>query len=214
MKNRITAFLLCCLILLSAVSVSVTAEAEQSPVGQAQALMDGILEFQRKQASAASTQEWIDGWLCANAGKSAEWYVLGLSQSGEYDFSAYERALVEYLSKDRTVSASTRQKYALALAASGSTHRYISETLTDSIGAMGVMSVVYGLHLLNNGYVSPAYTVEETVDLRPAAIIDYFGLRKPIYASLSAYGHFGREELGVKWEDTDIAETLRKKAGI
>ncbi len=59
-----------------------------------------------------------------------------------------------------------------------------------------------------------AKTVEETVDLRPAAIIDYFGLRKPIYASLSAYGHFGREELGVKWEDTDIAETLRKKAGI
>ncbi len=59
-----------------------------------------------------------------------------------------------------------------------------------------------------------AAIVRETVDLRPAAIIDYFDLRRPIYAPLSAYGHFGREELGVKWEDTDIAPTLRKKAGI
>ena len=57
-----------------------------------------------------------------------------------------------------------------------------------------------------------AKIVEETVDLRPAAIIDYFELRKPIYAPLSAYGHFGREELGVKWENTDIAEILREKA--
>ena len=59
-----------------------------------------------------------------------------------------------------------------------------------------------------------AAIVSEVVDLRPAAIIDYFELRKPIYAPLSAYGHFGREELGVKWEQTDIAETLRVKAGI
>ena len=59
-----------------------------------------------------------------------------------------------------------------------------------------------------------AAIVAETVDLRPAAIIDYFELRNPIYAPLSAYGHFGREELGVKWENTDIAETLRVKAGI
>lgn len=52
----------------------------------------------------------------------------------------------------------------------------------------------------------------ETVDLRPTAIIDYFGLRKPIYSALSAYGHFGREDLGVRWEMTDIAKTLADKA--
>ena len=59
-----------------------------------------------------------------------------------------------------------------------------------------------------------AAIVNETVDLRPAAIIDYFDLRKPIYAPLSAYGHFGREDLGVRWEKTDIAEILRTKLGI
>ena len=51
-------------------------------------------------------------------------------------------------------------------------------------------------------------------DLRPAAIIDAFDMRKPIYSSLSAYGHLGREELGVKWEQTDKTEALREAIGI
>ncbi|MGN1095410.1 MAG: methionine adenosyltransferase [Eubacteriales bacterium] len=59
-----------------------------------------------------------------------------------------------------------------------------------------------------------AALLHETVDFRPAAIIDYFDLRKPIYKALSSYGHFGREELGVRWEKTDIADLLRDKAGI
>ena len=59
-----------------------------------------------------------------------------------------------------------------------------------------------------------AKIVCDTVDLRPAAIIDYFDLRRPIYSALSAYGHFGREELNVKWEKTDIAGILSEKAGV
>jgi len=50
--------------------------------------------------------------------------------------------------------------------------------------------------------------VNKLVDLRPAAIIKKFDLRKPIYKALSAYGHMGREELGVKWELCDIADEL------
>ncbi len=50
--------------------------------------------------------------------------------------------------------------------------------------------------------------VNELVDLRPAAIINKFDLRRPIYKELSAYGHMGREELGVKWEECDIADKL------
>ena len=51
--------------------------------------------------------------------------------------------------------------------------------------------------------------VSELVDLRPAAIINKFELRNPIYKQLAAYGHMGREELGVKWEECDIADQLR-----
>ena len=50
--------------------------------------------------------------------------------------------------------------------------------------------------------------VNKVFDLRPAAIIDTLGLRKPIYANLSAYGHMGREELGVEWEKTNKTEEL------
>ena len=51
--------------------------------------------------------------------------------------------------------------------------------------------------------------VEHVFDLRPAAIIEQLDLRKPIYKQLAAYGHMGREELGVKWENRDKAEALK-----
>ena len=48
------------------------------------------------------------------------------------------------------------------------------------------------------------------VDLRPAALIDRFDLRRPIYAQLAAYGHMGREDLDIPWEKRDIAPWLAK----
>ncbi len=51
--------------------------------------------------------------------------------------------------------------------------------------------------------------VEKVFDLRPAAIIRDLDLRKPIYRQLAAYGHMGREDLGVKWENTDRVEELK-----
>ena len=47
------------------------------------------------------------------------------------------------------------------------------------------------------------------VDLRPAAIIEKFGLRRPIYCQVAAYGHMGREDVAAPWEATDLADTLR-----
>ena len=51
--------------------------------------------------------------------------------------------------------------------------------------------------------------VEKVFDLTPAAIIRDLDLRKPIYRQLAAYGHMGREDLGVKWENTDRVEVLK-----
>ena len=50
--------------------------------------------------------------------------------------------------------------------------------------------------------------VNRLVDLRPAAIIDRFDLRRPIYKDFAAYGHMGREDLDAPWEKTDIADLL------
>ena len=52
--------------------------------------------------------------------------------------------------------------------------------------------------------------VRKEFDLRPTSIIKTLDLRKPIYRQLAAYGHMGREDLGVKWEDTTPAENLKK----
>ena len=52
----------------------------------------------------------------------------------------------------------------------------------------------------------------ETVDLRPAAIIKKFDLRRPIYCQVAAYGHMGREDLMVPWETCDLAPILAQKA--
>ena len=51
--------------------------------------------------------------------------------------------------------------------------------------------------------------VEKNVDLRPTAIIEKFGLRRPIYRQLAAYGHVGREDLDIPWEKTDLAKQIK-----
>ncbi len=56
--------------------------------------------------------------------------------------------------------------------------------------------------------------VNEFFDLRPGAIIRDLDLRRPIYQKLAAYGHFGRDDLDLTWENTDRAEAIRKAAGL
>ena len=55
--------------------------------------------------------------------------------------------------------------------------------------------------------------VRKTFDLRPTAIIRDLDLRKPIYRQLAAYGHLGREDLGVTWEKTDRVDALKAALG-
>jgi S-adenosylmethionine synthetase len=54
--------------------------------------------------------------------------------------------------------------------------------------------------------------VRKYFDLTPGGIIHHLNLRRPIYHQTAAYGHFGRTDLSVSWEDTDMAETLRNAA--
>jgi S-adenosylmethionine synthetase len=56
--------------------------------------------------------------------------------------------------------------------------------------------------------------IDQHFDLRPGAIIERLGLRHPIFRPTAAYGHFGRPELDLPWERTDVAEVLADDAGI
>ena len=73
---------------------------------------------------------------------------------------------------------------------------------------VSVMIETFGTAVCPESKISEA--VAKLVDLRPAAIINKFDLRKPIYKELAAYGHMGREDLGVKWEICDIADKLKE----
>ena len=52
--------------------------------------------------------------------------------------------------------------------------------------------------------------VEKVFDLRPAAIIRDLGLKRPIYKQTAAYGHFGRTDINLPWEELNKVEEIRK----
>jgi len=72
-----------------------------------------------------------------------------------------------------------------------------------------VMVDTFGTGIVSDETISRALC--DIVDLKPSSIINKFNLRSPIYKKLASYGHMGREDLGVKWEDTDIAGILASK---
>ena len=83
--------------------------------------------------------------------------------------------------------------------------------LAYAIGVAKPVSVLvetFGTGTVSDEKLSEA--VQKVFDLRPTAIIRDLELRRPIYRQLAAYGHMGREELGVRWEDTDRTEQLKK----
>jgi S-adenosylmethionine synthetase len=84
-----------------------------------------------------------------------------------------------------------------------------------AIGVAKPVSVM--LDLMGTGLISKHRLKEivlDVFDLRPAAIIEYLDLLRPIYKKTSAYGHFGRNEPEFTWEKTNMADILREKAGI
>lgn len=87
--------------------------------------------------------------------------------------------------------------------------------LAYAIGVARPVSVLvqtFGTGVVTDDKLEDA--VEKVFDLRPTAIIRDLDLRKPIYRQLAAYGHMGREDLGVAWEKTDRAEALKAALGM
>ena len=82
--------------------------------------------------------------------------------------------------------------------------------LAYAIGVARPVSVLidtYGTGVISDDKL--AGIVDEVFDLRPASIIDYLNLRRPIYEQTAAYGHFGRPDLDLPWEHTDLAAKLK-----
>ncbi|MEK4230408.1 methionine adenosyltransferase [Solibacillus sp. FSL H8-0538] len=87
--------------------------------------------------------------------------------------------------------------------------------LAYAIGVARPVSIA--VDTFGTGKVAESQIVEwirELFDLRPAGIIKMLDLRRPIYKQTAAYGHFGRTDLNVPWENTDKASVLKEKAGL
>ena len=83
--------------------------------------------------------------------------------------------------------------------------------LAYAIGVARPVSVLidtYGTGVISDEKL--ADIVDEVFDLRPASIIDYLNLRRPIYEQTAAYGHFGRSDLDLPWEALTKVETLKQ----
>jgi S-adenosylmethionine synthetase len=70
----------------------------------------------------------------------------------------------------------------------------------------------FGTHNVDPAQIEKA--VDEVFDLRPAAIVRDLDLRRPIYARTAAYGHFGRGDAGLPWEETDRVDALKSALGL
>jgi len=73
---------------------------------------------------------------------------------------------------------------------------------------VSIMVDTFGTNKIDNEKIEQA--IIENFDLRPASIIESFDLRRPIYKQLAAYGHFGRDDLNLPWEQTDKVNALKK----
>ncbi len=129
----------------------------------------------------------------------------GYSRHGGGAFSGKDPTKV-----DRSASYAARH-VAKNIVAAGLAHR-CEVQLAYAIGVAKPVSVMvdtFGTGVVSDEVISDA--VMKLVDLRPAAIIRRFDLRRPIYADFAAYGHMGREDLGAPWEKLDLVDLFKKE---
>ena len=127
-----------------------------------QSAADGIFSDELKRTGAKNIQALLDGVYAQNAGITSDWLVFSLIQyeGGKYDYSKYASSLKKYSSGSGYDNSVTKERIALMFAAMNTGGDYIGKTVNNEINGLGIMSRIYGLHLLANGYSSSSVTVE------------------------------------------------------
>ena len=105
-------------------------------------------------------QVWAENSLPAMVGEGGEWYAIALTQ-GEFpvDLTEYAVALTAFFAESKRQTPVERQRCALALAAMGITE-YAGQTAEETVGKQGIMSLIFGMHLLYNGGECSSFTWE------------------------------------------------------
>ena len=153
------------------------------------------------------TGRFVLGGPCADTGLTGRKIIVdtygGTAPHGGGAFSGKDPTKV-----DRSAAYAARY-VAKNIVAAGLADRCTVQ-LAYAIGVAEPVSILVDTH--GTGTVDDsvlAAAVSKVFDLRPTAIIKELDLAKPIYKKLAAYGHMGREDLGVRWEETDKVEALK-----
>ena len=152
-------FLLLALCFSSCLSESKQNTSLSDTAKQADFLLGGVCAFLMDGKDA---QSWIASSL--KDAPAAEWYAIAFRQMGAYDFSSCTDFLYTSFETTSPRAAVTRQKFALALIAVGADLSLIQSAIDDTIGAQGIMSWVYGLHLIHNGFESALHTESAIIE--------------------------------------------------
>ncbi|MYD74494.1 MAG: methionine adenosyltransferase, partial [Chloroflexi bacterium] len=156
--------------------------------------------------------QFITGGPLADAGLTGRKIIVdtygGMARHGGGAFSGKDPTKV-----DRSAAYAARHA-ARNIVAAGLAER-VELQVSYAIGKAEPTSLA--VHSFGTGRVSDAELtslVAQCFDLRPAAIIHHLDLKRPIYQPTAAYGHFGRDDLDLPWEQSHHAATLRDAAGL
>lgn len=158
------------------------------------------------------TGRFVSGGPASDAGLTGRKIIVdtygGIARHGGGAFSGKDPTKV-----DRSAAYAARH-VAKNIVAAGLADR-LEVQLSYAIGVAKPTSIgieTFGTAKINESKL--AQLINEHFDLRPGAIIDRFGLRRPIYRQIAAYGHFGRNDLDLPWERLDVTDALRNSARL
>ncbi|MBO4818923.1 MAG: hypothetical protein J5528_02185, partial [Firmicutes bacterium] len=126
---------------------------------------ESLLELKKDSLGSVSYQDMVTNFFAEAPGTGEEMYIMTLVHTrDDVNYTIYRNALAEYIKNTEIPGATQRQKIALTYLAVGGDKEVIKDVVDETVGQLGTMSYVYGLHLLNNGAPSAIYTADDLVD--------------------------------------------------
>ncbi len=125
-----------------------------------------ILSYISGKHSESDIKSWAENELFTGINDASDWYIFSLAHHyGDIDLSNYKNALLDLTAKEVIKNPAERRRHALALVACGHYDgAFLSSVMSEPLSGQGVMSVIFDLHLLNNGLASPEYTEDDVIN--------------------------------------------------
>ena len=124
-----------------------------------------LLDLKKDSLGSVSYQDMVTNFFAKAPGTGEEWFVMTLVQTrDDINYKIYREALGELLKSTEIPGATQRQRTALTYLAVGGDKEVVKNVVDETVGTLGTMSYVYGLHLLNNGAPSSQYTQDDLLD--------------------------------------------------